>query len=99
MPAPRAQYSSATLQIKQTDFPDERTYRGLYNLAQQLRQFFAKVVLVLNAEVTDFGTTAQRPTLPGNLHPGSSYFDTTLGKPIWVNAAGTGWVDATGAAV
>lgn len=43
------------------------------------------------------GTTANRPTT--NLWPGRVYFDTTLGYPIWVNAAGTGWVDATGAGV
>lgn len=43
------------------------------------------------------GATADRPT--ANLETGMMYFDTTLGKPCWVNAAGTGWVDATGAAV
>ena len=43
------------------------------------------------------GTTANRPT--EGLFPGRPYFDTTLGQPIWVNAAGTGWVDATGSAV
>lgn len=41
------------------------------------------------------GTTANRPT--ENLWTGRTYFDTTLGKPIWYK--GPGWVDATGAAV
>lgn len=44
------------------------------------------------------GTTAGRPT-PANVNQdkGLSYFDTTLNKPIYWT--GTGWVDATGAAV
>lgn len=47
------------------------------------------------AAVISSGTTANRPTK--NLWNGRTYFDTTLGKPIWYY--GTGWVDATGAAV
>lgn len=44
------------------------------------------------------GTTAQRPT--GNLWIGRVFFDTTLGKPIWLKGVRpTVWVDATGAAV
>ena len=39
------------------------------------------------------GTTTNRPTK--NLFVGRTYFDTTLGKPIWYD--GAGWVDATGA--
>lgn len=89
MPAKKLSYSLNTL----------RAESGLLNIVRLLNILFTQIVLVVNAEVTDYGTTAQRPTLPGNLHPGSSYFDTTLGKPIWVNAAGTGWVDATGTAV
>jgi len=42
------------------------------------------------------GTTANRPTT--QLFTGMMYFDTTLNKPIWRNAANTGWVDATGTA-
>lgn len=41
-------------------------------------------------------TTAKRPTV--NLLPGMMLFDSTLGKPIWRNAANSGWVDATGTA-
>lgn len=40
------------------------------------------------------GTTANRPT---TVNIGYSYFDTTLGKPIWWK--GTVWVDATGTTV
>lgn len=45
------------------------------------------------------GTTAQRPP---NGPVGMSYFDTTLGKPVWLKTASVGgtpavWVDATGA--
>ncbi len=44
--------------------------------------------------------SAVRPTVT---YPGQPYFDTTLaagvGKPIWRNAANTGWIDATGASV
>ena len=39
-------------------------------------------------------TTAKRPT--AGLVPGLCIFDTTLGKPVWRNAANNGWVDATG---
>lgn len=42
-------------------------------------------------------TTAKRPTV--GLVAGLMAFDTTLNKPIWRNAANTGWVDATGTAV
>lgn len=44
-------------------------------------------------DVTD-GTTAQRPI---TVSVGFTYFDTTLGKPIWWK--GAVWVDATGATV
>ena len=40
----------------------------------------------------DSGTTADRPT--SDLWTGRTYFDTTLGQPIWYD--GSGWVDATG---
>lgn len=52
-------------------------------------------VLELPAHV---GTTAERPA-PATAGAGYDYFDTTLNKPIWVNAAANGWVDATGTAV
>lgn len=49
------------------------------------------------AVVPDVSTTAKRPTA-GNF-AGRMVFDTTLGKPIWRNAANNGWVDSTGTAV
>lgn len=44
--------------------------------------------------VPGFDTTANRPASPTN---GMSFFDSTLGKPIWWNSAA--WVDATGTPV
>ena len=41
------------------------------------------------------GTTANRPTL--QVQVGQSYFDTTLGIPIWYN--GTVWKNASGTTV
>lgn len=45
------------------------------------------------------GPTAQRPTKM--VYLGMGFFDTTLGKPIWLQSVGppTVWVDATGAVV
>lgn len=63
------------------------------------RNFFNSLFTVCNA-LTMSGTTTNRPT--SMLWPGRMYFDTSLaanGKPIWVNKGGTGWIDATGAAV
>ena len=42
--------------------------------------------------------TANRGQITGGW-PGYAAFDLTLGKPIWRNAANSGWVDATGSAV
>lgn len=41
------------------------------------------------------GTTANRPT---SVTAGQEYFDTTLGKPVWLKSVGV-WVDATGTTV
>ena len=45
--------------------------------------------------LTSSGTTADRPVK--RLFIGKTYFDKTLGHPIWYD--GTNWVDATGATV
>lgn len=48
------------------------------------------------------GATANRPvdSTQNPIYIGQNYFDTTLGKPIWVKSKNpTVWVDATGAAV
>lgn len=51
-------------------------------------------IQALGGLATNSGTTASRPTSP---FTAQSYYDTTLGKPIWYD--GANWVDATGAAV
>lgn len=51
-----------------------------------------------NTEIPS-GTTAARPTTTAIMYAGYMYFDTTLGKPIWRNAANAGWVDSSGATV
>lgn len=61
--------------------------------------FFSNAYQLLDA-LSSSGTTAQRPTK--FLFAGRTYFDTTLGKPIWILsvAAGVGtWVDAAGVVV
>ena len=40
------------------------------------------------------GATSERPAR--NLYVGQSWFDTTLGRPIWWN--GSGWIKADGSA-
>lgn len=47
------------------------------------------------------GTTANRPIFASGLYTGLQYFDTTLGKPIFVKTVANPpvWVDATGAVV
>ncbi len=67
---------------------------GKVRLTTGWQGFLSSVSNVLNA-MTSSGTTAQRPTK--GLFTGRSYFDTTLGKPIWFKTVG--WVDATGAGV
>ena len=50
------------------------------------------------APASDNGTTTNRPTT--NLYVARTYFDTTLGKPIWVKSLNpTVWCDATGSSV
>lgn len=56
--------------------------------------YFNTTTDLLNA-LTSSGTTVQRPTK--NLYTGRTYFDTTLGIPIWYR--GTVWVNASGGVV
>lgn len=60
--------------------------------------WFASVFRVC-ASVVQSGTTANRPT--ENLWIGRMYYDTTLSKPIWVNAVTPSvvWKDAAGTTV
>lgn len=60
-------------------------------------QWMQRVQNVVNA-VSGSGATADRPTRL--LWVGRPFYDTTLGKPIWVATVNpVAWVDATGAAV
>jgi hypothetical protein len=72
------------------DVHSNNLYMGIYKKltmnGNQLSDFYS-----------DSGTTAQRPTPRGI---SQLYFDTTLGKPIWVKQVSPAiWVDATGTTV
>lgn len=65
------------------------------------RSFFESIKFWLGP-IGSSGTTSQRPADASRtpLYIGQSYFDTSLGKPIWVKSRNpTVWVDATGASV
>ncbi len=71
------------------------------SLTREWQAFFASVHDWLGP-VGQSGITANRPidSSQNQLYIGQSYFDTTLGKPIWVKSKNpTVWVDATGASV
>ena len=61
------------------------------SVSQSWLSFFNSVYGILSA-LTQSGTSDQRPTKL--LWVGRTYFDTTLGKPIWYS--GLGWVLADG---
>ena len=63
------------------------------NATQSMRAWMSDVSRLTSA-LQSSGTTANRPT--AFLFAGRTYFDTTLGQPIWYD--GSGWVDATGTA-
>ncbi|WIF20472.1 hypothetical protein SEA_BERKA_8 [Arthrobacter phage Berka] len=48
---------------------------------------------LLKDYVSASGTTAARPT---DATVGFEYFDTTLGKPVWLKTAPSAWVDSAG---
>jgi hypothetical protein len=61
-----------------------------------LRLYFSQVDNFTRAVlIPASGTTADRPTT--RLTIGQTYFDTTLGYPIWYN--GTNWVNSAGTTV
>lgn len=67
-----------------------------------LYQSFMDSVRYWLGPVGGSGSTANRPieSLQNPLYISQMFFDTTLGKPIWVKSRNpTVWVDATGAAV
>lgn len=64
---------------------------------QEWRNFFVAIYNICNA-VTLSGTTARRPTTL--LWVGRTYFDTTIGLPIWIRSLGpTVWINAAGGVV
>ena len=73
---------------------DASGFPAMSSVSNEWRNFFMAAYNILSA-VTMSGTTANRPTKL--LWTGRTYFDTTLGKPVWYKTAG--WVDATGGAV
>lgn len=70
------------------------------NFTDTLRRTFMKIAFTVNFNIAESGTTVNRPA-DANLRVGQPYFDTTLGKPVWVKTIGPPaiWVDATGAVV
>jgi len=74
--------------------PDSPMYDSDGKMVHDWVSWFTTAYNILNA-TTLSGTTANRPVK--FLYTSRTYFDTTLGKPIWYKTAG--WVDATGAAV
>lgn len=80
-----------------TPVPDDQIVRAKGRLESIWSAWFARLFFVAQA-LGDSGITAARPTT--SLYVGRNYFDTTLGKPIWIQSLNpTVWVDATGAAV
>jgi hypothetical protein len=68
-------------------------------LLNVLRLYFNQVDnFSLSLSVPDYGITADRPNATNNrLLIGQTYYDTTLGIPIWWN--GTVWKNASGTTV
>ena len=65
-------------------------------IANVLRLYFTQLNNFSQSLATpDYGTTLQRPV--NKLQTGQSFFDTTLGIPIWWT--GSKWVNASGTTV
>lgn len=74
---------------------DEQSPLGvLVGVTTGWRNFFNSVFNICNA-LTMSGTTAHRPTV--GLWVGRTYFDVTIGRPIFYN--GAIWINAAGAPV
>lgn len=81
------------------DYPtDQQMVTPDLKLEATWGQWTQRVHNISRAQIQS-GTTALRPT--SLLWIGRFYFDTTLGKPIWIKQVKPAviWVDATGAAV
>jgi hypothetical protein len=80
--------------------PVEYSQQYQDQITNALRLYFSQIDNVTQALILpDSGTTLNRPINTGliKLRTGQTYFDTTLGIPIWWN--GTNWVNASGASV
>ena len=81
-----------SLPIATTDYSQQ--YQD--QISNVLRLYFAQIDNFTRASlIPSSGTTANRPT--ERLSIGQTYFDTTLGIPIWYN--GTNWVNSAGTTV
>lgn len=80
------------------EFPDGQPVTDAQSLATPAwRQTFSRWHTII-LSVQQSGTTAQRPTVV--LWVGRRFFDTTLGKPVYLKTATPRvWVDAAGLAV
>lgn len=76
-------------------YPTLTSQTSLFDLASEVVKMFQRIAKAFNEPA--YGTTAERPTL--DLTPAQQFFDTTLNQPIWWDAAGAQWVDATGTPV
>lgn len=78
--------------------PRPPMFDGSGNFTAAWAGWFSIVQYILQDQ-SNSGPTTQRPTT--NQYVGKTYFDTTLGKPIWIKTGGSPptWVDATGAPV
>jgi len=94
--------SSINYTVKPTIAPNLPTAQTEYSvdyeiqLTNALRLYFNQLDnFTQNAAKPASGTTAHRPNF--NLPIGATYFDTTLGIPIWYN--GSHWVNSSGTIV
>mgnify|MGYP003394103925 CR=1 FL=1 len=81
----------ASVEIEIEERGKKRTLYGNFDLPT-LEWFKNAFIILFDAQ--NSGTTAQRPTQ--NLYVGKTYFDTTLGIPIWYS--GAIWVKSDGTA-
>lgn len=80
--------------------PVEYTQQYQDQVLNALRLYFNQIDNVTQAVINPlYGTTANRPlgAIQAPLSIGQSYYDTTLGIPIWWN--GTVWKNASGTTV
>jgi hypothetical protein len=80
---------------------DPRMVDGTGMLLRTWQAFFSSVYYWLRPTGAS-GTTSTRPVSSSSvqLFVGQTYFDTTLGKPVWVKSLSpTVWCDATGSSV